>query len=57
MRAGPLNQNVRDAESVGVAVADLTPAEIDAQQCAFDYEAVQCWRFNWSRYRGGRGPG
>jgi DNA polymerase-1 len=35
-----------DAESVGVAVADSTPAETDAQQCAFDYEAASVLAFS-----------
>jgi DNA polymerase-1 len=35
-----------DAESVGVAVADSTPTETDAQQCAFDYEAASVLAFS-----------
>ncbi|MBA2704831.1 MAG: DNA polymerase I [Blastocatellia bacterium] len=35
-----------DAESVGVAVADPTPPETDAEQCAFDYEAASVLAFS-----------
>ncbi len=35
-----------DAESVGVAVADSTPPETDAEQCAFDYEAASVLAFS-----------
>lgn len=35
-----------DAESVGVAVADSTPAETDEQQCTFDYEAASVLAFS-----------
>src|SRR6476469_3097938 len=35
-----------DAESVSVAVADSTPAETDARQCAFDYEAASVLAFS-----------
>ena len=35
-----------DAESVAVAVADSTPAETDAEQCAFDYEAASVLAFS-----------
>jgi DNA polymerase-1 len=35
-----------DAESVGVAVADATPAGTDEQQCAFDYDAASVLAFS-----------
>ncbi len=35
-----------DAESVAIAVADSTPADADAQQCAFDYEAASMLAFS-----------
>jgi DNA polymerase-1 len=35
-----------DAESVAVAVADSTPADTEAQQCAFDYEAASVLAFS-----------
>jgi DNA polymerase-1 len=35
-----------DAESVGVALADSMPADTEAQQCAFDYEAASVLAFS-----------
>ena len=41
-----LIQTFWDAESVGIAIADSTPAETDEQQCAFDYEAPSVLAFS-----------
>jgi DNA polymerase I len=41
-----LIQTFWDAENVGIAVADSTPAESDEQQCAFDYQAPSVLAFS-----------